>query len=360
MTSRLLVSLASFALISSPGSAATWPDFNAKSSTWHATHIVVVESGKVIESWKGDLKVGKVLPDGAARFARIPVPGHDPGRLGPGEKPPKVSGNRMVLFLAHKVPFGVDTDKPEWLGAHWPSYPFNRVTAAADIAWLEGDRVYRVVQSSTLDEYAIVEDGGVAGLKQLVDLGLALRAQFEAAKADIDRGRRADRLGVIAPVLSAYVRSAGSDCVWEVSRSGKVAIPHLARWIAEPKGEYWSEALLALGGLGDDGFDAALRILDNEAKFWKSIAAGIEPFDWVDQYLHRTGNAWRGPHRLRMILQTTQRMKLSNENRERLRDHSGLKELDKTLDAPGMKPDRSEMVEAHKILKDILAGKFKE
>jgi hypothetical protein len=133
----------------------------------------------------------------------------------------------------------------------------------------------------------------------------------------------------------------------------------LARWVAEAKGEYWSEALLALGELGDDGFDAVVKVLDSEARFWKSIAAGLEPVQWVDQYLQRTGNAWRGPQRLRMILQTTQRMKLAKENRERLRDHPGLKELNKTLDTPGMKPDKSEMVEAHKILKDILAGKFK-
>src|SRR5947207_1161657 len=74
--------------------------FDAPNYTWVATHVVLVEDGKVVESWKGDLKPGDPLPDGAAAHARVRPPAVDPGWLKrSGENHPPVTGKRLVLFL---------------------------------------------------------------------------------------------------------------------------------------------------------------------------------------------------------------------------------------------------------------------
>ncbi len=39
------------------------PSFMSDYSSWHATDVVVVDpSGKVMDTWKGDLKTGEQLP----------------------------------------------------------------------------------------------------------------------------------------------------------------------------------------------------------------------------------------------------------------------------------------------------------
>src|SRR5688500_6801956 len=39
------------------------PSFSEHYSAWHATHVIVVDSsGAILESWKGDLKAGGMLP----------------------------------------------------------------------------------------------------------------------------------------------------------------------------------------------------------------------------------------------------------------------------------------------------------
>src|SRR5262245_42093587 len=119
MLSRLAVGLAVLSTIA-PNSALaeSLPWYDPQKNTWNATHIVVAEGGKVVESWKGDLKAGDPLPEHAARFTRVPVPGPDPWSKLTGEKPPVVSGKRMVLFLAHVPQEGQDPKTLVWMGAH--------------------------------------------------------------------------------------------------------------------------------------------------------------------------------------------------------------------------------------------------
>jgi len=203
------------------GFAEILPSHNAQYSTWQATHIVVVEEGKVLESWKGNLKAGDKLPKGAVRFTEIPKPGPDPWRKLSGEPEPVITGKRMVLFLSYELPFEEGAKKPVWMGAAHQSHPFNAITAAADVVWVEGDRVYSSSQSMNAGGYALQENGGVAALKQRVDIGLALQTMFHDAKKETDDGRRAERIVVLAPLVDKYAGYYGKDNAFEaLGRAG--------------------------------------------------------------------------------------------------------------------------------------------
>lgn len=91
MASRIL-SLVALAA----ASPATWA-FDARQNTWTATHIAIVEGEIVVESWKGDLKPGTKLPDGAVRFTRLSPPPFEPTRQARGEPRPVVAGKRRLM-----------------------------------------------------------------------------------------------------------------------------------------------------------------------------------------------------------------------------------------------------------------------
>src|SRR5262245_33844549 len=263
------------AVIPLPGFASVAPlDFDAQCLSWSATHIVVIEDGKVVESWKGNLKPGEKLPEGAAEVAGIRVPAFDAERIPPGEKPPEVTGKRMVLFLAHVPRYGLEERGAVWMDAHCPGFPSNP-PCPAGVAWLDGDRVYTVVGVHGSGAYALRADGSIAGLKEKVEIGLSLKARFEAAKADRDPERRAERIVALVPTVFGYAKSwAASDLVYEIGRCGKAGVPYLARWAVEPKGKYTYEAMGALCLTGDAGLDAVIKILDAETAYWKAVAAG--------------------------------------------------------------------------------------
>ena len=103
-----------------------------------------------------------------------------------------------------------------------------------------------------------------------------------------------------------------------------------------------------------------LKILDDETAYWLKIPDELGLFEWVDQ-LPETEKHCRSPHHLRMMLHEIRGMNLSAANKERLQKHAGLKLLDDVLaNHPRMKPEKTPMVEAHQILRDIRAGKFRK
>lgn len=352
MTRRVFTAALILTAAPAPAFGSILLPFDAQRNTWASTHIVLVEGGKVVESWTGDLKAGDPLPAEAERFTQIPVPGPDSWPRPAGEKAPRVSGTRMVLFLAFVAREGGDPKKRVWTGAGF--------APTSSVAWVEDDSVFSAYQPKNPGGYALTESGGLAGLKQQVDLGLALRKQVEAAIAEKDPGRRAERLVVLTPFVSKYAGYVGlSECVWEVSKCGKPAIPHLARWASDPRGEGWSESLYALGRFGDDGLDAVVKVLDREAAYWEVAASELKPgetiYDWT-----RSRPAGRSPNHLYHVLQATRGMKLSAGNKERLQKHPGLRKLDDLMATnPALTPKKSDMEAAHTILRDILAGKFR-
>ena len=359
MSGHRLVTLVALACVPGVASAEDLPDFDSHQNTWHATHIVLVDGETVVESWAGDLRPGSKLPEGAARFARLAPPTAEPP-FGFAGKPPTVSGKRRVLFLAHVPQRGGDPEKLVWSGADSPGDPRRHVSETA-VAWVEGDEVYTVHQPVNPGGYVLTRGGNVARLKQEVDLGLALRAQFAAAKADPDPARRADRLAVLEPFLSRYAPyPAGTDCVDAVRGCGKAGAPYLARWAAATDGYPRMEAIEALFGLGNTGFDAAMDVLADRARYWARTIPDLRPVRDRDKLFKDRPRLALDEVHLVYLLRGAQRMILSRENRDRLVNHPALKELDEALTAePALRPEKSSLAEAYRIVREIRAGKLR-
>lgn len=361
MAFRNLIS--AIGLLSCPtlASASVLAYYDDQESTWQASHIVFVEDGKVKESWKGDLKVSQKLPEGASIFTELVVPGPSPLDPGAEKKPNPVTGRRLVIFLKRGVPFGSEDKKLVWMAARQVQ-AFNEINAVADVAWVEGERIFTVFQPIRPGGYELEENGSLTSLKQRVDLGIALRSLFDSAKADSDLRKRADRLAALAPTLATYAGTrAVNDCAIELSGCGASAAPIFTRWITDPSGnyQYRVSGLWGLSQLGDLGIDGMISILDSETAYWKAVAAELKGRSVRD--VTGKGIYTRVPNHLYHLLAQVRRMKLSEANQERLKSHKGLLELDRLLrEVPGMKPEKSDMVEVHKILQDILAGRFRK
>jgi hypothetical protein len=358
MTTRLLNALV-LALAPLPALAAIpGRGFDLPNHTWAATHIVLVENEKVVESWKGDLKIGANLPDGAAAYARIKPPAFSPDWLKTaGQQPPAPTGKRMLLFLAHMPRYG--EKEAVWMGAECPGFP-RHPPSADTVAWVEGDRVYTIGGRDQAWMDGLGSPDSLANLKEEVDRGLKLQKLFEAASADPDLEKRVGRLVALLPSVADYADLWGEfDAFPALTRCGKAAVPILARWAVDPQGRYRHEAMPALCRIGDDAVDAVLKILDVEMGQWTVVAAALQVGQTVQGLQGSEIAPWRSPNGLNHLLGSVRAMKISAANQKRIREHPGLVELDRLMTThPGMKPPKSDMESVHPVLRDILAGKF--
>jgi hypothetical protein len=353
MWRRVLIPLAAVTYLPSTGLAGLLPWFDPASNTWNATHIVLTEDAKVVESWKGNLKPGDPLPDGAIRYARSLVPPPSPFDQIAGREPPKVSGKRTVLFLMH-VP---ENDKPGakmiWTDPYFrdPKYFVPEVC----VGWVEDGKLYHAYQPINPGGYRLGEFGKVEALKKEVEKVLSLRNKFDRARAEKDLRTRAALLDEIRPsvgsgagTLVGYI--AAHDIAVEFGRCGDAAVPALTRWAKNGIAGDWDLAVHTIAGLGDAGLAAMLELIDAELGRWKPLATRPKPdgdpeFSLMAHQLHR-------------VLLYTHRMKLTDEKQKALRNHPGIRELNVLLtETPGLKPAGSDAEQAHKILNDILAGK---
>src|SRR5262245_27086814 len=76
----------------------TPPMLEAHAGAWGASHIVVVDStGKILEVWKGDLKVGDKLPVNEKTWKlRLPQLCSHGGAFGPAMEGKKVHADRVI------------------------------------------------------------------------------------------------------------------------------------------------------------------------------------------------------------------------------------------------------------------------
>src|SRR5262245_56443956 len=99
---RVLLALLLLAVAPLPAAAAIRPSFSEGYSSWHATHVVVVDAnGLIHETWKGDLKPGGMLalgPLGVPKDEEISYRFRGKKK----DDPARVTGARTVLFLTRK------------------------------------------------------------------------------------------------------------------------------------------------------------------------------------------------------------------------------------------------------------------
>jgi hypothetical protein len=120
------------------------------------------------------------------------------------------------------------------------------------------------------------------------------------------------------------------------------------------------EAVDALFSLGNTGFDAALELIDEKARYWARTANGLRPVRNRGRLFKDHPHLEEAEGHLLYLVRSAQRMILSRENRDRLVGLPALKELDEALAAePALVPDKSALAEAHRIIREIRAGKLR-
>jgi len=255
------------------------PSFDVISASKYASHVVVVEDGKVVEGWIGDLEPGtQLFPSGAKpspinveySFRGIGVVDEEVERALAKrglKKVVAVSGKRMVHFLAR--------EKPElWESKHLNSrHEYNTV-------WIEDGQAFAIMQwinpgPSGLQPLNMTEDE----LKSAVQEINQVHHEIEPLLQDRDRAKRAE---VLVTMLEPDAKWRNREVEEALRKCGPAAWP-----VIEPL--LFDEKLLPLHhGLIHVGYhvgrqktkDAMLRIQDEERAYREKLKAdGIE---WKD------------------------------------------------------------------------------
>ncbi len=206
------------ALLTSGASAAERPSFWDRYSAWHATHVVVVDrDGKVLESWKGNLKTGQKI---VLKPLRIPQTPQVAARHAAGPNDLKaVTGQRMILFLRR--------------GAKgWePASLFGGMTVS--VVWVEGTRAYAFVQEQNPGASEVVPLRQTEGdLKDIVRQAVRVQAALERAVAEPDRAKRARALVPFLDEPTYGSRGAAFDAL---AACGRDALPVLRPLLEDDK-----------------------------------------------------------------------------------------------------------------------------
>jgi hypothetical protein len=287
MPRSLLLTFSLILLLAPAARAEILPSFDVVDASRHASHLVVVEDGKVVESWIGDLKPGtQLLPAGEKpspmnveySFRGIGVVDEAEQERLLAKRGLKrviaVSGKRMVLFLARENP-------ESWESKKLNSRPeYNTV-------WLEEGQAFAIMQwinpgPSGLQPLNMTE----AELKSAVQEIHTVHHEIQPLLKERDRAKRAE----------ALVKMLDPETKWrnrEVHEALRTCGP--AAWpVIEPL--LFDEKLLPLHhGLIHVAYhvgrtntkDAMLRIKDEERAYRAKLKAdGIEFKDGQPPFSH--------------------------------------------------------------------------
>lgn len=274
--SRAAISLFAVLGIASIARAENLPSFGLEFASKYASHVVVVEDGKVIESWVGDLKPGTRLIPGDAKPVARKVD-YKANFLSDAEveqelaqhglkKVAQVSGKRMVHFLSRER-------LEVWESQHLQRYEaHNRV-------WIEDGQAFAIIQS---------HNPGPSGL-----LPLYLKeAELNAAVLEINQVHHeiepllkqedpTERANALVALLKPDARRRNDEIHEALRLCGPAAWPVIEPLIFDAK-------LLPMHhGLIRTGYevgrlrtkDTVLRVLDEEKAFREQLAAAGTPWN---------------------------------------------------------------------------------
>jgi len=297
----LLVLVTTLATSAFPGIR---PSFSLDYSSWHATHVVlVVTTGtdgafNVIESWKGDLKIGEQVvvpelrppPDGLP-ISRYPTSWVEAFHGGLSERVPRQAvGSRMILFLKSGAAASVAADGTERTeGNEWQSAAlFGEMKVSA--LWIDGDQLYCFAQLMNPGPTVLFafEDSQDKVRRRVAEI-IRVQSEVAAALAENDGARRAACLrrfhrriplgNVHSDILPARLLAPE-----ELGKSGPAALPTIRGMLDDPafadSAEALVKALLAAGG------EAVGEELNNRLRqdlaFWRSTGPTL-PQNWWNQ-----------------------------------------------------------------------------
>jgi hypothetical protein len=263
------------------------PSFDVTFASKTASHVVVVEDGKVVESWLGDIEPGtQLFPTGVKPIPmKVQYSFRGIGAQDEAEedrllakrglkKVAAVSGKRMVHFLARERP-------DSWESKHLASQrEYNTV-------WIEGGQAFAIMQwinpgPSGLQPLNMTE----AEFKSAVLELNQVHREIEPLLKDDDRAKRA---AVLATMLKPEARWRNAEVHEALRECGPPAWP-----VIEPL--LFDEKLLPLHhGLIHVAYevgrtstkDAMLRIQDEERAYREKLKAdGIEWKDGQPPFSH--------------------------------------------------------------------------
>jgi len=288
---RALLSLILLAFVTPPASPAIRPSFSVDYASWRATHIALVSTTsvdgnfEVVESWKGDLRVGERLdvPQLSPYKSAVPIsqyPKSWPPTAVDGVSeliPRQPVGSRMVLFLKSRGQ-GPREGTGEAVGRGWDAADLLD-DMNASVVWIDASRLYCFMQIRNPGPSVLASLPGseqqlrtrvmeVVGIQE--DMTLAL-----AAKNGEDRAERLERY-VHSDVFPARLLA-----LEELGKSGPLALRPICRMLDDPAfADVASELVKALVQTGADGAGEELdKRLRQELTFWKSTGPSLSR-DW--------------------------------------------------------------------------------
>lgn len=283
---RALVGLSAVVFFAPAACASGSPMDQARSDAWHASHIVVADAtGKVLEVWKGDLKVGDVLPvdEKVWRLALPQVIRHN-GVAEAAVEGKKVHADRVILFLKKAGPNRPDLIKPgEWVGLR----PFF-VSAGKDGVFAQ---VY-VMENGVQPVYVVAKSEAAFKAEYLPIA--EHRTALDAAVAEPDVKRRAER-------LRPFVTGAGRPEAFEaLAGCGEAGVAPLAAALFRKD---WGDnkftasytrdaAIKALVKIGKPAAAELVKFLDLQRVFWELVGPTLGP-NWNDGYSPVTSDQLR-------------------------------------------------------------------
>jgi hypothetical protein len=258
MRTKLTTALAAL-LATSFVRAETLPTFHPASSSYKATHIVLVETepggeGKfrVIESWKGDLK----------KDATLTIPGLA-----------KDAKGQMVLFVRHDPKkTGADQWQPTGIGKDW----------TISVVWIEGDTVSAVDQPDNPGPAFVQPLPYIktrAMLKEVVDYYTKTERALAEAKRTKDLDKRVAALATI--VNGEYDRK--EEAFAMLGYCGPKAVPALRKVLeVKPTHDHkYAVAALAAAG-GKEIAPEIAKMIEAEISYWAETGPKLKSGWWFD------------------------------------------------------------------------------
>jgi hypothetical protein len=257
------------------------PSFSSGRCETAATHVVVADNtGKVLESWRGDLKPGDLLP-----IKEFYLPG--PAEVGTFERkegtPEKVSGKRYVLFLIRGMPvYNRGHAVGSWAPAHWVG-DFN-----VSVLSVEDGHAFALEQWRNPGPQEMTHAGTEAEFKKRVgEINTAAKDALAKARAENDLAARAKMLVGVAQKYPGFSPEAFAGLEW----CGADAVPATRALFGEKTLTGDPEifgAYATLAKIGEPARDDLVRVLEGQLASWKHAAQKVEWANKLDEEESRT------------------------------------------------------------------------
>jgi hypothetical protein len=281
-----------------PAFPAIRPSFRLDHSSWHATHIVLAittpQDGtfKVVESWKGDLRVGDriVIPELRLEPSAVPIsryPKEWTEAVGGGiseQIPREPAGSSVFLFLKSSADGQVPTIKTDERRRWWPSDIMG--TMKASVVWADGDQLYCFTQltnpgPSVLSALPYSEEKLRNRVAEIVGVQRDLTAAFPKDGEE--------RPELFKPYVRSDVFPAQQFALEALGKSGPSAVPTILGMLDDPA--FANEASELVGALVKAGGAAVGKELNSRLQrnleFWKSTGPTLSPGWWnADTRVH--------------------------------------------------------------------------